>query len=84
MPASRPERQAAEDKPASTTELRPREDAGDETACRAALTEIGAVFEDAPAVEGGKACGIDSPILLAGLPGGVCVEPAATVRCETA
>lgn len=32
----------------------------------------------------GPSCGIERPIRLAGLPGGVKVEPAATLRCETA
>jgi len=63
---------------------RPHEDAGEEATCRKALTEIGADFEEAPAVEDGKACGIDKPILLKRLPGDVEIEPPATVRCEAA
>ncbi|UDF28584.1 UNVERIFIED_ORG: extensin family protein [Roseateles sp. XES5] len=63
---------------------RPHEDDTAQAACRAALTEIGAVFEEAPALHDSKACGIDRPVLLKTLPGGVAVEPAATVRCETA
>ncbi len=63
---------------------RPHEDAGEEAACRKALTEIGVGFEEAPEVEDGKACGIDKPVLLKQLPGGIKVEPQATVRCEAA
>jgi hypothetical protein len=63
---------------------RPREDAKAEAACRAELKSLGVAFEDAPAVNDGKACGIDKPVLLKGLPGGVTVEPEATVRCDTA
>lgn len=63
---------------------RSREKAGDDAACRAALKAAGADFEEAPAIEDGKACGIGQPVALRELPGGVAVEPAATVRCETA
>ena len=63
---------------------RPQEDGQEQAACRAELKTIGATFEEAPAVEDGKACGIDKPVLLKGLPGGIKVEPEATVRCDTA
>ena len=87
----------AEAAPAETTEAerkvkddaekakeRPKADSRQDAACRAALTAIGARFQTAPAINDGKACGIDSPVLLQGLPGGIAVEPAATIRCETA
>lgn len=63
---------------------RPQEDDKEQAACRTELKAIGATFEEAPAVEDGKACGIDKPIMLKGLPGGIKVEPEATVRCDTA
>lgn len=63
---------------------RPHEDDKAEAACRAALAQIGATFEEAKVVDDGKACGIDKPVLLKGLAGGVKVEPEATIRCETA
>ncbi|EYR83476.1 extensin family protein [Shinella sp. 838] len=63
---------------------RPREDDTEEAACLAALKTVGAGFKAAPAVNHGKACGIDRPVLLETLPGGIKVEPAATIRCETA
>ncbi|MXN49998.1 extensin [Shinella sp. AETb1-6] len=63
---------------------RPKESAADEAACRVALQKIGAVFKEVPAIEDGKACGIDKPLLLSALKDGVKVEPPATVRCDTA
>ena len=63
---------------------RPKEDDKQLAACRAELKTIGATFEEAPAVNDGLACGIDKPVLLKDLPGGVKVEPEATVRCDTA
>lgn len=63
---------------------RPREDGKEQAACRIELKAIGATFEEAPAVNDGKACGIDRPVLLNGLPGGVKIEPQATIRCDTA
>lgn len=94
LPARRPAEQAVEDaKDAAGQKVRdeaekaterPREDAKEAAACLMALRAIGAVFEEAPAIEDGKACGIARPVLLRGLPGGVAVEPEATVRCDTA
>jgi hypothetical protein len=63
---------------------RPREDAAEQAACRADLKAIGADFEEEPEIEDGKACGIDRPVLLKGLPGGIKVAPEATMRCDTA
>ena len=64
--------------------VRPREDGKAEAACRVELKAVGAIFDEAPAVHDGKACGIDKPVLLKGLAGGVKVEPEATIRCDTA
>lgn len=63
---------------------RPHADAGAEAACRTDLKTLGVIFEEAPVVNDGKACGIDKPVLLKSLSGGVTVEPEATVRCDTA
>ncbi|ANH04891.1 hypothetical protein shn_13170 [Shinella sp. HZN7] len=100
LPVARPERKTEEETgkaPAETTEAerkakddaekareRPQEDDKQDAACRTALKAIGARFEEAPAVNDGKACGIDRPVLLDSLPGDIKVEPAATIRCETA
>lgn len=63
---------------------RPQEDAQEQAACRTALKAIGALYDEAPRVDEGKACGIDKPVVLKMLPGGIEVEPEATVRCDTA
>lgn len=63
---------------------RPHEDDREQAACRAELKAIGATFEEAAAVNDGKACGIDKPVLLTGLAGDIKVEPQATIRCDTA
>lgn len=63
---------------------RPQEDAKEQAACLMALKAIGATFEEAKAIDDGKACGIDKPVLLKALPEGVKVEPEATIRCDTA
>ncbi len=76
------ERKAKEE--AEKAKQRPQEDDKEQASCRTELKTIGAVFEEAPAVKDGAACGIEKPILLKGLPGGVKVEPEATVRCDTA
>jgi hypothetical protein len=63
---------------------RPHEDGKDQAACRAELKAIGATFEEAAAVNDGKACGIDKPVLLTGLAGDIKIEPQATIHCDTA
>ena len=72
---------AGAEKPA---EALPQESAEDSEACRAALTAIGARFEERPALREGKACGIGRTVELTALAGGVAVEPPVTLRCETA
>jgi hypothetical protein len=69
---------------AEKAKARPKESPADEAACRTELKAIGALYEEAGEVDDGKACGIDKPVLLKGLPGAVAIEPAATVRCDTA
>jgi hypothetical protein len=63
---------------------RPHEDDKEQAACRVELKAIGATFEEAAAVNDGKACGIDKPVLLTALAGDIKVEPQATIRCDTA
>lgn len=55
-------------------------------ACRADLRALGATFETVdPIADADDAdCGIRSPVRLTGLPGGVSLEPAGEMRCETA
>lgn len=94
LPLSRPERQpAGEVKAEPSVETgeeeekaaeRPQEAEAEQAACRAALRESGAVFEEISAIHDSKACGIERPVLLKTLAGGIALEPAATIRCETA
>lgn len=55
----------------------------DETACRRDLRRLGVGFRDLPAIRDG-ACGIDYPVEVTGLPGGVALQPAATLNCQMA
>lgn len=66
------------------TDERPQEDAAELAACISALQNAGATFEKAEAVGDGSACGIDAPLRLTGLPGGVALRPEAVTRCQTA
>ena len=63
---------------------RPHEDAREQAACLADLKSLGVSFDETPTVNDGEACGIDKPVLLKSLPGGITVEPAATLRCDAA
>ena len=83
LPVTRPERKTADPVEDIAAE-RPKEEPGEDTACRAELKRIGATFVEAPAVEDSEACGMEKPVSLKALPGDVKVEPEATVRCETA
>lgn len=55
-----------------------------ELACRRSLDALGVTFRDLPAVQDGGGCGIDYPVEVTGLPGGVELKPAATLNCEMA
>jgi len=55
-----------------------------EVQCRRELKRLGGEFQDLPPIGDGGACGIDYPVKLAGLSGGVDVKPAATVTCQMA
>ncbi|AOF88794.1 extensin family protein [Sinorhizobium sp. RAC02] len=76
------ERKAKEEE--AKAKERPHEDGKEQAACRTELKAIGATFEEAAAVNDGKACGIDRPVLLKGLAGDIKLEPQATIRCDTA
>lgn len=80
-PAEKTETAAEPEKPA---EALPQESVEGFEACRSALAAIGARFETRPALREGEACGIERPVDLRALAGGVAVEPPATLRCETA
>ncbi|HSX76823.1 MAG TPA: extensin family protein, partial [Shinella sp.] len=53
-----------------------------EKACRQRLQKLGVKFRDIPAVGKGRSCGIQWPIELSGLSGGIQIKPAAQVNCQ--
>lgn len=53
-----------------------------EKACRQRLRQLGVTFRDVPRVSRGKSCGIDWPVELSGLSGGIAVKPSAQVNCQ--
>ena len=53
-----------------------------EIACRQRLKKLGLVFRDIPRISNGPSCGIDYPIELSGLSGGIGVKPAVKLNCE--
>ncbi len=53
-----------------------------ERACRKRLKRLGVVFEDIPRIGNGGACGIEHPVKLTGLSGGIEVVPAAKLNCQ--
>ncbi|MGN6551940.1 MAG: extensin family protein [Pararhizobium sp.] len=78
--APEPERQA----PQSSWE---QGDAGggmpaDQVACRQELKRLGVTYAELPPIHQGRACGIDHPIKLIALSGGIRIKPAATLDCK--
>ncbi|MBB4187578.1 extensin family protein [Sinorhizobium terangae] len=53
-----------------------------EIACRQRLKKLGVVFRDIPRISNGPSCGIDYPIELSGLSGGIAVKPAVKLNCQ--
>jgi hypothetical protein len=53
-----------------------------EIACRQRLKKLRVEFTDIPRISNGRACGIDYPIELTGLSGGINVKPAVKLNCE--
>ncbi len=53
-----------------------------EVACRTELRRLGVEFKDLPRISQGKSCGIDHPVKLSGLSGGIDVKPAVTLNCQ--
>ncbi|OBZ93792.1 extensin [Pararhizobium polonicum] len=53
-----------------------------EIACRQRLKKLRVEFTDIPRISNGKACGIDYPIELTGLSGGIDVKPSVKLNCE--
>ncbi|UDF29147.1 UNVERIFIED_ORG: extensin family protein [Roseateles sp. XES5] len=53
-----------------------------EKACRQRLQRLGVKFRDVPRIARGRSCGIDWPVELSGLSGGIQIKPAAQVNCQ--
>ncbi len=53
-----------------------------EKACRQRLQRLGVKFRDVPRISRGRSCGIDWPVELSGLSGGIQIKPAAQVNCQ--
>ncbi|MBP1857124.1 extensin-like domain-containing protein [Rhizobium herbae] len=53
-----------------------------EVACRQRLKKLRVEFTDIPRISNGKACGIDYPIELTGLSGGIDIKPSVKLNCE--
>jgi len=53
-----------------------------EKACRQRLQKLGVTFRDVPRISKGRSCGIEWPIELSGLSGGIQIKPAAQVNCQ--
>lgn len=53
-----------------------------EVACRQRLKKLGVVFRNVPRISNGPSCGIDYPIELSGLSGGIAVKPAVKLNCQ--
>ena len=53
-----------------------------EVSCRAELRRMGVEFRDQPRISNGPSCGVDYPVKLSGLSGGIDVKPAVTLNCQ--
>jgi hypothetical protein len=53
-----------------------------EKACRQRLQKLGVTFRDVPRIARGRSCGIQWPVELSGLSGGIKIKPAAQVNCQ--
>ena len=53
-----------------------------EKACRQRLQKLGVKFRDVPRISRGRSCGIEWPVELSGLSGGIRIKPAAQVNCQ--
>jgi hypothetical protein len=53
-----------------------------EISCRAELRRLGVAFRDVARIADGPTCGIDYPVELSGLSGGVTIKPAVKINCQ--
>jgi hypothetical protein len=84
-PPQTPAEDAVPPKPV-TPPVIPIENEDDATykACTAALTAMGATFQEQKRVDDGNGCGMDRPITVTRLSPSVALQPEGTFRCETA
>jgi hypothetical protein len=76
-----------DEKPPVTAEAAPPielEDAKSFAACVGELNAMGAEFSEAKRIDAGGGCGIDRPLTVKSLGGGVKLSPEGTMRCRTA
>lgn len=53
-----------------------------EVQCRRELKKLGVTYTNLQPIRDGGACGIDWPVRVSGLPGGIQMKPAATLNCQ--
>jgi hypothetical protein len=53
-----------------------------EVSCRSELRRLGVEFRDLPRISQGESCGIEYPVKLSGLSGGIDVKPEVTLNCQ--
>ena len=89
-PDAKPDDQKTDDKKADeTAEPLPappieKEDPATYATCKAALAKLGVTFKDVAPIDDGEGCGIDKPIEVTTIGGGVALIPPGTMRCQTA
>jgi hypothetical protein len=61
-----------------------KEDPTAYASCKAALTSLGVTFRELDPIDDGEGCGIDKPIEVTTIGGGVALLPPGTMRCQAA
>ncbi|WP_048648011.1 extensin family protein [Nitratireductor soli] len=56
----------------------------EEVACRRRLKRLGVAYRDLAPINDGGSCGIDWPVEVSGLSGGIAMSPPATLNCQMA
>lgn len=78
-PPARPAPEAEAEEPSHQGAL-----PADEAACRERLRALGVAFAEAPAIDEPEGCKAAYPLTVSGLPGGVALQPEATLTCAMA
>lgn len=61
-----------------------KEDPAAYASCKAALASLGVTYKELPPIDDGQGCGIDKPIEVTTIGGGVALLPPGTMRCQAA